>query len=126
MWERAWEVLEHVERIQRRMFELRSSRYSRPIWEPPVDIFKTDEDLWVLVALPGVAPEKLEVLIEEGALVVRGERSLPPECRHASVHRLEIPHGWFEREIELPPGRFRITLQECRHGCLFVSLKHSE
>src|SRR6185436_7154123 len=115
--------LERAEKLQRQFFELRRPRSFRPTWEPPVDIFLTDRELWILVALPGVDPEKLEVSLEEGVLAVRGERSLPPECRRASVQRLEIPQGRLERHIELPPGRYELGDTELRHGCLLLSMK---
>jgi HSP20 family protein len=123
MWERARGILERAHKLERQFFELRRSRYLRPTWEPPVDVFVTEDELWILVALPGVAPEKLEVLIDGGILVVTGERALPPECRRAAVQRLEIPHGRFERQIELPAGRFEIGIRDLRDGCLVLNLR---
>jgi HSP20 family molecular chaperone IbpA len=123
MWERAREMLEKMDKLQRHFFELRRSRHLRPTWEPPVDIFESESELWILVALPGVEPERLEVLIESGVLLVAGERSLPSQFRRAEVHRMEIPHGRFEREIELPEGRFELGDRQLLNGCLFLSLK---
>ena len=125
MWERAREILERAHKLQRQFFELKRSRYLRPTWEPPVDIFTTDDEVWILVALPGVEPDKLEIIIEGDVLIVAGERTLPQECRRAAVHRLEIPHGRFERHIELPQGRFEIGGKDLRCGCLFLSLRRA-
>ncbi len=116
-------MLERAEKMQRQFFELRRSRSFRPTWEPPVDIFATDAEVWILVALPGVEPERLQVAVEGGILVVRGERSLPAECRQANVQRLEIPSGRFERQIELPSGHFELEARELRNGCLLLTLK---
>ncbi len=54
--------------------------------------------------------------------MVSGERPLPPELAQARIHRLEIPHGHFQRRIELPPVRFEISGRHLANGCLMVQL----
>jgi len=75
-------------------------------WEPPVDVYETAHDLWIVVALPGVGADQIEIAVGDGAVVVAGERRLPVEAR-AIIHRLEIPAWRFERRIPLPAGRYR-------------------
>ena len=123
MWEGARELLERADKLSRRFFQLGRSRYHRPTWEPPIDIFETEEQLWILVALPGVEPDRVEVVIDGKMLSVSGERTMPAQCQRAAVHRLEIPHGIFERNIELPSGRFEVGHRELNCGCLILSLK---
>jgi hypothetical protein len=36
---------------------------------------------------------------------------------------LEIPHGHFERRIELPPARFEISGRHLANGCLKLQLR---
>ena len=95
-------------------------------WEPPVDIFESRRALWVIVALPGVGAEDLEVVLEKTALVVAGQRRLPVESRGAAIHRLEVPHGRFERRIPLPVRRWRIGHRELCNGCLIVRLNKED
>jgi HSP20 family protein len=122
MWAEACELLDRAERLQRQFFRPASSA-PQATWEPPVDVFETPAALWVVVALPGVAEEQLEVRLDGAAIVVAGERRLPVHGRAAVVYRLEIPHGRFERRIELPPGRFQIGRHELVYGCLVLSLE---
>lgn len=122
MWAEACDLLERAERLQRQFFHLKTSQ-RRPNWEPPVDVFETADALWILVALPGVGPDRLSVGFEGGTLVVAGERALPPELRSANIHRFEIPHGRFERRIELPPGRFEVDRRQLGNGCLTLRLR---
>jgi len=123
MWAEACELLERAERIHRQFFQLGLPSASRPRWEPPVDVYETDDRFVIIVALPGVPADQIEVGVQEGGiLVVRGERLLPAQARLASIYRLEIPHGYFERRIELPPGRFHLERQEFTNGCLLLSL----
>lgn len=95
-----------------------------PCWEPPVDVLETEAEILILVALPGVAPDDVEAVIEDDALVVRGRRALPPELRDAQIHRLELPQGCFERRIVLPAGRYAIT-RFSSHGCIGLRLNKS-
>ena len=55
-------------------------------WEPPVDVFEDEHEVHIVVALPGVSPERVEVILEPRSLVVRAERRLPFED-----HRLRDP-----------------------------------
>lgn len=116
-------MLERAERLQRQFFQLGVEARHRPGWQPPVDMFETAQDLWIFVALPGVPAETCEVMIESGILVVSGERSIPTELRRSAVHRLEIPHGRFERRVELPAGRYELGRHELVNGCLVLNLR---
>ena len=124
MWAEAFDMLDRADRLHRQFFLPGRARARRPTWEPPVDMFETEDELWILVALPGVAPERVEAAIDSGTLVVAGERPMPTECRAATIHRLEIPHGRFERRVELPAGRFELGRRELVNGCLVIGLRN--
>lgn len=123
MWERARSIVDRADRIQRRFFQLSSSGTDGPTWEPPVDVFQTDTELWILTAMPGVALQTVTVRLEGEALIVRGARTLPSALKGAKVHRLEIPYGRFERRIHLPPGRYQPRTHQLVDGCLVLSFK---
>lgn len=122
MWERARSMLEQADRLQKSFFEPQRPGTRRPSWEPPADVFETEGEVWVLVVLPGVAPESVRVELFQQDVTVCGQRALPPAFRSAIVHRLEIPHGRFERRVTLPPGRYEIAHQELVNGCFFLGL----
>lgn len=122
IWGEALEMLDRAERMQRQFFRLQRDARSGPSWAPPVDVFEQDDGLLVLVALPDVAPEQVQVLVEGHALVIRGQRSLPVACRRGTIRQLEIPHGRFERRIELPPGEFASVRKSFSNGCLVLEL----
>lgn len=122
MWADAVELIERAERLHRQFFRRALAAHGDPAWEPPADMFETEADLYVLIALPGVPPEQIRVTHDGGVLIVSGARPLPAVLRTANIHRLEIPYGRFERRLELPPGRFRFAKQEFAHGCLLLGL----
>jgi HSP20 family protein len=122
MLSEAVESLARAERMHRQFFQLRASGTAgRPSWEPPVDVLETERELLVFVALPGVDPDHVEAVIEEGMLRVAGQRVLPPELRNAIIHRLELPQGRFERHISLPAGRYSVR-SFAANGCLVLHL----
>lgn len=122
MWAEALDLLQSAERLQRQFFQLGAAQ-GAPTWEPPVDLYETGNELWILVALPGVTTEQLEVVIDGATIVVRGERPLPTGLRGAAILRLEIPYGRFQRRIALPAGRFQILERTLENGCLVLCLE---
>lgn len=72
------------------------------VWTPSADIFETDEGVVVLVELPGVTAEDIEMHVEGDNLVVRGtRREVCPHCKK-SYRQMELRYGPFERTLALP------------------------
>ncbi len=112
-------MLSRAERIHREFFR----PAGLPVWEPPADVLETPFEVLVFVALPGVAPEQVQAVIEDSHLLISGTRSLPPELRTATIHRLELPQGRFLRRINLPPGRYANVRPGMAEGCLLIRLE---
>jgi len=123
MWSNALEMLEQAERLHRQFFKPAGAQ--APGWEPPVDVLETEHEVLILTALPGVAPDDVKAVIEGGALVISGVRTLPKELHDAIIHRLELPQGCFERRVPLPPGRYALAQRLSVNGCLVVMLRKS-
>jgi len=122
MWSEACEMLARAERLHRELFRPGFSGARTPRWEPPVDILETERAVLVLVALPGVEADRVEAAIEDGDLLIAGTRVLPPELLTATIHRLELPQGRFERRLRLPPGRYTAVERRSACGCLLITL----
>jgi len=121
----AIESLARAERLHQRFLNLHPLTGNRePSWEPPTDVIETDDEILILVALPGVDPDEVEASLEGGTLVISGRRTLPAELRNARILRLELPQGRFERRISLPTGRYTIT-RFAAHGCVGLRLEKS-
>ena len=125
MLSEAIDSLARADRLHRQFFSLQPSAGSQESsWEPPVDVLETDEEILILVALPGVNPEDVEAVIDSGTLIVSGRRVLPVELRDARIHRLELPQGRFERRIALPIGRYAVS-RFAVNGCIVLRLSKS-
>ena len=121
MWSEALQMLARAERLHREVFP-GPSRGAAASWEPPADVLETEDAVLVLVALPGVNPEQVQLAIRNGVLLIAGERVLPRELRTAVIHRIELPQGRFERQIRLPAGTYEQPVSGVADGCLIVKL----
>lgn len=121
MWAEACDALIRAEKLQREFFRP-ATQGTRPTWEPPVDIFETGRELWIVAALPGVEARLVEITVADGVLTIAGERRPPAAQRVAAIHRMEIPLGRFERRIALPAGTFELARRDLADGCLTLTL----
>jgi HSP20 family molecular chaperone IbpA len=125
MWAEACALIERAERLQRQFFRPSWASAHQARWEPPIDIYETEREHCVIAALPGVEQRDLEVSIEGDVLVIAGTRRFPSLPGDAVIHRLEIPHGRFERRIPISASRLRIDRCELLSGCLVLFLVKS-
>ncbi|RZN30270.1 Hsp20/alpha crystallin family protein [Bradyrhizobium sp. Leo121] len=121
MLSEAIESLARAERLHQRLFSLQPGGTREVNWEPPIDVLETDRELLIFVALPGVDPDQVVAIIENGVLIIKGHRILPAELRDALIHRLELPQGGFERRIALPAGRYGVS-RTASNGCVVLRL----
>ncbi len=70
------------------------------MWQPPTDVFESEDSVVVRVEIAGMLEEDFTVELDGRNLTVRGSRSDPPERR--AYHQMEIRFGDFLVEIELP------------------------
>lgn len=123
MWAQACDLLDQAERMHRQFFRLAAAGQTRVAWEPPVDIVEDDRHITVIVALPGVPADGVEILNDHGTLVVRATRRMPLPGSAAVMRRIEIPYGVFERRIPLPHWALDNATREHLNGCLILTLR---
>jgi HSP20 family protein len=71
-------------------------------WEPPVDIYETDDALVLEVELPGVSTDAISVELHEHTLRLSGERTREPAVKGGHYQRQEARYGAFQRAFRLP------------------------
>jgi HSP20 family protein len=123
MWTEACQLIEQAERLHRQFFRLGTPRGARTAWEPPVNVFEDDEYFLIMVALPGVPPECVEVLTDSSSIIVRASCTAAFGAQVRTIRRLEIPYGYFERRIQLPAIAFELVQRELVNGCLILNLR---
>jgi HSP20 family protein len=91
---------------------------------PNIDISATDKDITVTAELPGMEEKDVEVLLNEGNLVIRGEKKSEVESKDRQFG--ECFYGRFERRI--PIGEVEEDKIEAafKNGILRVTLPMTE
>jgi HSP20 family protein len=81
---------------------LRHMALTPAMWAPTVDVYEKDNTLVVKAELPGVKKDDIDVSLDQGDLVIRGERTAESEVKEEQYYRVERSYGSFYRRIPLP------------------------
>jgi HSP20 family protein len=103
----------------------RQADTSRPSFSPAAEV-RREGDRWrVSLALPGIAPDQVDIDVVGRTVRVRGERRADDANGEPVVS--EITYGRFEREITLPEEiDVKHVQATSRHGLLDLVLPVSE
>ena len=95
----------------------------RPI---PLDVYTTSDEAVIVAAVPGIAPEDLDVTIERGTVTLSGkvhDVAASQEAKSATWYLHELWSGQFRRTVSLP---FEIDAASAEasfeHGMLRIRL----
>ena len=85
---------------------LRSSQTGiENMWKPNIDLIETENFVHLLLTVPGVDSDSIDVDFFNNYVKIKGERTFPNEINdniQISTRRQEIIYGNFERKILLP------------------------
>jgi HSP20 family protein len=128
-----WEPFREIATLQNEMSRLMSSvmgdngETSTRAWVPAVDVWEKDDDLVYAFDLPGTPEEKISLELEDGALIVSGERERTHETSEQTFYRFERQFGSFSRTVGLPQGVTEDSITADYHdGVLEVHVKKPE
>jgi HSP20 family protein len=68
---------------------------------PPLEVVDKTDELLIVVELPGVNKDEVEITVFGDTLTIAGEKKLPAE-KGVTYIRHERPHGRFRRLVDLP------------------------
>jgi HSP20 family protein len=95
-------------------------------FRPAVNLYETLDAFIICVDLAGMDQNDIEVSLEKGTVVIRGRRQspMPPDGSAAvAVHLMEIDHGTFCRNVEVPQTVEQEGITANYHlGMLWISL----
>ncbi len=77
-------------------------RRGERMWAPAVEVRETDGNLIVCADLPGIDQKDVKVEVDEGMLVIQGERKREQKEEREGYRRSEVSYGSFYRTIPLP------------------------
>jgi HSP20 family protein len=96
-------------------------------WAPALDIREDADNFIIRAELPGLKREDIEVSLQDGALVISGERTVEKVEEGTEVHRQERYYGKFQRALSLPePVAADKVKADYKDGVLTVTLPKTE
>ena len=131
IWQRANALLRQAERIQRNFVQIavtsqyRVSQGRSSSWEPPINVVESDDVLWVILAIPGVRQDHVQVGLRDNYLIVSGDRPLPDCCTEGELKIWEVPLGRFERHIGPIGAGYSLAVEKTslQDGLLVIQLR---
>lgn len=96
-------------------------------WSPRADVVETDNEVLVVLEVPGVNADLIDVTLVGNMLTVRGEKAPTPRDDRAVSHVTERSTGKFCRSIPLPvPVNPDQVSAEAKDGVLMVRMFKAE
>ena len=71
-------------------------------WAVPLDVAQEDDRIVVQASMPGIAPDDIQVTIEDGVLIIKGETKTDREGHKGNYLVRERRTGRFHRALRLP------------------------
>jgi len=105
------------------------SRFSNLMKAPPADVAETDREIRVVIEMPGIRSEDLNVDLENNILTIRGEkREERRESNEKSTwHLTERRYGQYSRSFVLPRDVEQDGIEaRFNNGVLTVTIPKSE
>ena len=116
--------MNHMLKTHVLLFSQIGDLFDSPIWQPPVDIYRTRRGWLLKYELAGVNIEDLRLSINDSTLRLTGTRRdlcCGEDCIH---HTMEIAYSRFERSVEMPHSLAGATVRpELVNGMLMVSIE---
>ena len=130
-----WEPMREMVTLRDAMDRLFDEAFRRPwytdggfgIDTPAVDLYQTNDDVVVKMAVPGMKPDDIQISITGDLLTVKGEVKEEKDNKEKSYHIREQRWGSFERSLTLPTAvRSDKAQAEFENGVLSITLPKAE
>jgi HSP20 family protein len=121
-----WEPFREFDRFFDEEF-LSFPQLFRAGWDLAVDVYEEKNYVVAEMTLPGIDPEKVEVMVEDDYLKVRGSREEEKEEKKKNYYSKEIKRGSFERMVKLPTSvKGEKAVAEYKNGVLKIVVPKKE
>lgn len=133
-----WDPLQELEEVQNRLSGVLGHHFPRGMdgeseamriaeWSPRIDITEDEKEYLIKADLPEVKKDELKVTVENGVLMISGERKFEKEEKGKKYHRMERAYGNFMRTFDLPDDATPNKVNaEFKDGVLKIHLAKSE
>ena len=102
-WGNAFDAFRDLEREFDRLLQTVATQSVRTgVRFPLINLYERPDEYLLLVQLPGVENNQLDLTIADGRLTLKGERTRPDSADESQYRRSERPVGKWERTVALP------------------------
>jgi len=109
------------------MEDFQKSIFGSKMAFPAVNVSETEKEISVDAELPGLEAKDVDVSLDNGSLVIKGEKKFEGEEKKDNYHRIERSYGSFSRSVPLPakvnPKGIKARFEK---GVLHVTLPKAE
>jgi HSP20 family protein len=92
-------------------------------WIPAIDVFEKEGNIEIELEAPGIKEEDLKIKVEDGMLIISGERKFEKEDKKENYYRMERSYGSFSRSFSLPDNIERDKIgAKYENGLLKITL----
>jgi HSP20 family protein len=96
-------------------------------WRPAMDVAENGDHLTLKVELPGMTEKDVTVRVDDGVIVIEGEKREEKEEEEGEYKWREMQYGSFYRRMALPSGTDTEHVNaEMKNGVLRVTLPKLE
>jgi len=96
-------------------------------WTPACNTFEDEQGFWVHAALPGIDRKNIEIVVEDGVLILKGERKEETSDETRTYFAREIGWGAFSRSFRLPTNVDTTKVEATyKDGILSIALPKRE
>jgi len=93
-------------------------------WSPSLDVTETDKEMIIKVDVPGMEKKDVNVEIDNGDIVIKGERTIEKDETKDHFTHIERSYGTFCRRLVLPDYADKDSIKAtCKNGLLELKLK---
>jgi HSP20 family protein len=106
-----WDPFERLTQMQAEFDRFFGDRWplrwlsdSSAIVSPKADMYEQNGSIIVKAELPGMKRKDIDVALEDGDLIIRGEQKTEEKIEEKYYYRMERSQGGFYRRLSLPRG----------------------
>ena len=126
------DIEEEIKRVHARFKYLMDTFLQMPLltprvmeerWVPDMDVFETDEAIYVIIDAAGLKKEDIDITLEGDILKISGRREDRFPVSQRRYHQVELHYGPFSRSYRLPcPVEAEKVSATYKNGILEIKL----
>lgn len=96
-------------------------------WTPAIDVIENDEAFVLQASIPGIAPEEVEITLDDDVLTIEGEQKVDESIKANDYRLQERSLGSFSRRLRFSTPVDKENIEATyNHGVLTLNIPKAE